>query len=335
MPNVTRRLSTSKGSQNNYPAHATGNHYCHNYSTIPLKYLLILFGSLMLLSSGNAAPVPQNDSLNKKKFTAIIAGETIAGAGSLVGLYSLWYADYPQSGFHLINDNNEWRGIDKAGHSMTSYYLGKWGYESLRWSGLSEKKSAIYGGMLGFAYLGAVEIFDGFSKEWGASPGDLAANSLGTALFMAQQLGWKDQRILLKWSCHLTDFASFNGDQLGRTVPERILKDYNGHTYWLSANIASLAFPETNFPKWLNIAIGYGAEGMTGPRSNPEMIDGTPVPQFKRYSQFYLAPDIDLTRIPTHSKTIRLLLNAIGFIKIPAPALEFGNNRLKFNLLTF
>jgi hypothetical protein len=41
--NVTWRLSSSKGSQNNYPALATGNHYCHNYSTIPLKFLLILF----------------------------------------------------------------------------------------------------------------------------------------------------------------------------------------------------------------------------------------------------------------------------------------------------
>ena len=189
--------------------------------------------------------------------------------------------------------------------------------------------------MLGLVYMGTVEVFDGFSKEWGFSPGDMTANTLGTALFIGQQLAWKEQRILLKWSFHLTGYAQYNTVQLGTNAPERALKDYNGQTYWLSANLYSLAGMQGNFPKWLNVAFGYGAEGMTGPWKNTLEVNNNPIPYFNRYSQFYLAPDIDLTRIPTHSRNLKLLLNAIGFIKFPSPALEVNKIGLKFHCLYF
>jgi hypothetical protein len=37
-----------------------------------------------------------------------------------------------------------------------------------------------------------VEVLDGFSSEWGAS-GDIIANASGTALFVSQELLWKEQ----------------------------------------------------------------------------------------------------------------------------------------------
>lgn len=218
---------------------------------------------------------------------------------------------------------------------MTSYYVGKIGYESLRWAGAKERNAVWAGGLLGFAYLGTVEVFDGFSSEWGFSPGDLFANGIGSALFIAQQLAWKEQRILLKWSFHLTDYAQLNPSQLGKNYPERILKDYNGQTYWLSANLYSLASMHNHFPKWLNLSIGYGAEGMVGGRSNPAMIGNRTIPLFERRSQFYIAPDIDLTRIQTRSRNLKLLFELIGFIKFPMPTLELGKNTIKFHYLYF
>jgi len=300
----------------------------------PCLFFCLILGS-HALTAQEMITESQQDTLNSKRLKGVIIGQSVLGAGSLAGLYSLWYADYPQSSFHFINDNNEWKGMDKVGHAMTSYYLGKVGYESLKWSGVKEKNATIYGGMLGWAYLGIVETFDGFSAEWGASPLDFACNSLGSAMFIAQQLAWKEQRILVKWSFHLTDHVGYNPSQLGRTFPERMLKDYNGQTYWLSANISSLAGMNGKFPPWLNIALGYGADGMIAPRSNPAEVNNNPIPHFKRQSQFYLSPDIDLTRIRTRSKTIRLLLNAVGFIKVPLPALEYSGNRLTLHYLYF
>ncbi|MBK7174199.1 MAG: DUF2279 domain-containing protein [Bacteroidales bacterium] len=272
---------------------------------------------------------------NAKKLKAVIISESILGIGCLGGLYGLWYADYPQSSFHFINDNDEWLGMDKAGHMMTSYYMGKVGYENLKWAGAKEKNAIWYGGLTGLAYLTTVEVFDGFSKEWGASPGDMLANSLGSALFISQQMFWSEQKIILKWSFQLTDYAQYNKAQLGSGTAQRMLKDYNGQTYWLSGNIKSLANMHSKFPAWLNVAIGYGADGMIAPKTNPDQIQGIPIPDFKRKHQFYLAPDIDLTRIPVRSKTLKLVLNAIGFIKFPMPALEITNTGIKFHPLYF
>lgn len=255
--------------------------------------------------------------------------------GSIVGLYFLWYRDYPQSGFHFVNDLGAWKQIDKLGHITTSYYIGLIGYSSLRWSGVSEKKATWYGGMTGLVYLTTVEIMDGFSEQWGASLSDMAANTLGTALFISQQLTWHEQKFVLKFSFQSSPYAQYNPAQLGSTLPQRILKDYNGQTYWLSANISSLGLQHTRFPKWLNIAAGYGAEGMTGAFSNPDEINGIPVPYSERYRQYYISPDIDLSRIPVKSKTLRLILNTIGFIKIPMPALEFNKNGVKFHPIYF
>ena len=102
------------------------------------------------------------------------------------------------------------------------------------------------------------------------------------------------------------------------------MKDYNGQTYWLCANIYSFLPKSSKFPHWLNVAIGYSAEGMTGAGSNPSSYDGEEIPQFTRYQKFYLSLDVDLTRIPVRSKVLKGIFTVFSFIKIPFPALEFN-----------
>jgi hypothetical protein len=275
------------------------------------------------------------DSVNKARLTGLIIGGSAIYAGTMFGLYQLWYKDYPQSSFHFINDNDEWLQLDKCGHATTAYYLGMVGYESFRWAGVNKRKSAWYGGSLGFMYLTVIEILDGFSAEWGASGGDLLANTFGSAAFISQQLIWDEQRFQIKWSVHYTDYAQFNSDLLGRNNLERIIKDYNGQTYWLSGNIHSFLKKESRFPKWLNMAAGYGGEGMTGASSNPTEIDGVPLPYFERYRKYYIAPDIDLSRIDTGSQTFNMLLKFLGIFKFPLPTLEFSNKGVRFHPLYF
>jgi hypothetical protein len=50
--------------------------------------------------------------------------------------------------------------------------------------GSTSKKNQVHGG-LGFAFLTAVEVMDGYSAEWGASSGDIIANAAGTALYIS------------------------------------------------------------------------------------------------------------------------------------------------------
>ena len=238
------------------------------------------------------------------------------------GLYFLWYAGYEQSAFHFYNDNAEWLQMDKFGHAMSAYHVGLIGYEALRLAGLDEKKSLLYGAPLGFVFLSTVEVFDGLSSGWGFSWGDMTANALGTGLFMGQQALWHEQRISMKYSYHSTQFPQYRPDLLGSSLPERMLKDYNGQTIWLSFNVKSLFLnKESKFPSWINLALGYSADGMTGGFYNVNQHNGQAIPEFTRTRQFILSPDIDLTRIPVENKFLKTTLKVLSFIKIPMPAL--------------
>lgn len=274
-----------------------------------------------------------SDTINKKRLQTLVISEAVIGSATLVALNQVWYADYPRSDFHFINDNAEWLQMDKAGHVFSSYHLGSFGANALKWSGASRKNQLIYGATLGLTFLSAVEVFDGYSSNWGASLGDVAANISGTALYVSQELLWKEQRIVPKFSFHTTPYASARPNVLGGSIQEQILKDYNGQTYWLSANIHS--FTKTSgIPKWLNIAVGYGAEGMV--TGNDGLVNTVFLPESKRYRQFYLSLDLDLTKIETKSPLVKTILTVFNSIKIPAPTFEIrGSGESKFHFLYF
>lgn len=294
--------------------------------------IILIFLSLNVRSQQLTAyrqqPIDNNQQLNVKRNVGIVLGtEAALYAGSMTGLYYLWYAGYPQSPFHFYNDNAEWLQMDKAGHSMSSYHVGFMGYEALRLAGCDEKRSILYGGPIGFIFLTTVEVFDGLSDGWGFSWGDIAANAFGTGLFMGQQALWHEQRISMKYSYHHTQYAQYRPDLLGSNLPERMLKDYNGQTIWLSFNIKSLFLNnESRFPSWLNIALGYSGEGMTGAFDNTLTHNGKTIPEFTRTRQFVLSPDIDLTRIPVNNKFLKTTLKVLSFIKFPMPAVMLDTN---------
>lgn len=273
-----------------------------------------------------------SDTLNTSRRNGVIITEATLGALTLVGLNQLWYKDYPQSNFHTLNDNSEWLQMDKMGHVFTAYQLGNLGANVLKWSGVSKKDQLFYGATLGFVFLTTVEVFDGFSEEWGFSWGDMLANAAGTGLYIGQELLWNEQRMILKYSFHQTQYASQRPDKLGDGFLEEVLKDYNGQTYWLSANLHSF-FKESKIPKWLNLAIGYGAHGMlTG---NNEMVDNLIITQ-NPYRQIFLSFDVDLSKIQTNSHILRTLFDVFNSIKIPFPTVELNEkNGIKLHPVYF
>lgn len=273
-----------------------------------------------------------SDTLNTSRRNAVIITEASMATLTLVGLNQLWYADYPKSKFHTLNDNNQWLQMDKLGHVFSAYQLGRLGANTLHWSGVSKQDQLIYGSTIGVAFLTVVEVFDGYSEEWGFSWGDMAANVTGAGLYVGQQLLWKEQRFTIKYSFHRTDYAPQNPEVLGNGFSEEFLKDYNGQTYWLSLNLHAF-FKESKIPSWLNVALGYGAEGMiSGSNTN----DNDVVQEQNPYRQFYLSLDMDLTRIKTNSHVLRTIFDVFNVIKVPFPALEFNDkNGIKFHGIYF
>ena len=299
------------------------------------RILLIVSLLLSFLLQGQKSEfwIP-SDTLNPVRRNWVVYGGGGVAVTSLVGLYTIWYSDYPQSGFHFVNDNANWLWMDKLGHSTTAYFVGEMGYSGLRWAGVKEGKALWYGGLTGWSYLTVVEVMDGLSDGWGFSWGDMTANTLGAALFIGQQAGWKEQRIRLKFSYSPTDYPDYAPDLLGKDWTQQWLKDYNGQTYWLSVNPNS--FQVDWMPKWLNVAVGYGADGMIGASENPLDVNGLDVSNIERKRQYYLSLDLDLSRIPVKRPWLRSVFSMINFIKIPAPALEFQEGGgVRFHALYF
>lgn len=292
-------------------------------------FICCVSGSLFSQSKLNQFLKP-SDTLNKPRRNAVIISESSLATLALIGLDQLWYADYPRSSFKTINDSSEWLQMDKFGHVFSSYQLGRIGANTLNWAGISKKDQLLFGSTLGLGFLTAVEVMDGFSEEWGFSWTDMAANVTGTGLYIGQELLWKEQRILLKYSFHRTDFAKQRPDKLGNGLFEEFLKDYNGQTYWLSANLNSF-FKTDYIPNWLNLAFGYGADGMlTGDPNDPLFLNQN------RTRQYYLSLDIDLTRIKTNSNVLRTIFDVFNVIKIPFPAIELNSEgRLKMHYFYF
>lgn len=272
-----------------------------------------------------------SDTLDTKRRNAVVISEVVLTSAALVGLHQIWYADYEKSSFQFKNDNNDWLQMDKAGHVFSAYHLGRMSAEMLNWSGVSKNDQLIYGAGYGFIFLTAVEMFDAHSAEWGFSWGDVAANATGTALNVSQELLWNEQRIIPKFSFHTTKYADLRPELLGKSVSEQILKDYNGQTYWLSANVYSFA-KTTKIPKWLNVAFGYGADGMISSNSNASNITF----DIERNRQFYLSLDVDLSKIETKSHFLKTVFSLFNTIKIPAPTFEInGSGKVKGYFIYF
>ncbi len=278
--------------------------------------------------------------VNKSRLTIAIAGSAAIWAASYIALDKAWYADQPRNSFHFFNDSKEWLQADKAGHIWSSYQMSRLSTEMWKWTGMKKKNAVLAGAASGIAYQSIIEIQDGFAPEWGFSWSDMMANIAGVSAFASQELFWNEQRIQVKYSFHTVDYPDElknRADELfGTSLAERILKEYNAHTYWLSTNLYSFLGGKT--PKWLNVAFGYHTEGMYGGFENKWIdesgneFDYTHIPRTRHW---VLSPDIDWTKISTSRKGIKALFLLMNMIKLPAPAISISEGKLKGHLLYF
>jgi len=128
----------------------------------------------------------------------------------------------------------------------------------------------------------------------------------------------------------MTTIRERTNDLFGTSFAQTFLKDYNAQTIWMSFNIKSFLRDESKFPKWLNVAVGYGAENMYGGFENKWVEDEntfTLDPEiYPRYRQWYLSPDVDLSRIKIRSKFLKTIVCMANIFKIPAPALVINGH---------
>lgn len=254
----------------------------------------------------------------------VIAAVTVAYAAGLYYMNNNYYPDDDRVSFYFYNDNKGYLQVDKFQHTFTSYTISHFGYQYLLYSGVKKNKALLWGGSLGFLMQTPKEIFDGHYIGAGFSWGDVAGNLAGSAFFIGQQLLFDEQLLKYKFSFTRSSYAKQSGGFLGDSFYRSYSLDYNGHTYWLSLN-ANKLFLKNKLPDWVNIAVGYSANGMFGPYENIESYNGVIIPETQRYRQYLLSLDIDWPKIKTRSKFLKFVLNGIVWVKLPFPAIELNS----------
>lgn len=304
-----------------------------------ILHCLLIFVLTGSLSHANAqgAIMPgdtlANDSTaavrpNYKMLRGIFAAQSAVYLGTLYGLSKSWYKN-KLTRFTIEDDSHEWLQMDKMGHLYTSYQIARHTAALYKKTGISKRQMLVYGAISGVIFQTPIEILDGFSPDYGFSPGDMIANISGSALYLGQVALWDEVRIQPKFSFHYTSLARVRPELLGSTWSERWLKDYNGQTYWFSASPKSF-FKGSRWPAWLCFSVGYGIQDMVSAEPDKSIEMG-----YRPYRQYYLSMDIDLTKIKTRSKFVKTLGFLMNSVKIPAPALQISKNGVDFKPFYF
>jgi len=295
----------------------------------------------------------KSDSLHQSRLhTSIAIGTTAYSAGSLA-LYEAWYKNHSTDRFHFHDDRTNWLYMDKAGHLFTAYFQTCWAYQTAKWTGLSEKTSVTSALFCGGVFQTTLELMDGFSEGWGFSAADMGANLAGLGLFYAQQKWWKEQKIKIKLSYlparypsgtipdisgkHTTSLQARATSLFGAHWSERLLKDYNQQHYWISFHPELVTGRIAFWPQWLHIGIGYSAENLYGAQKNQWTENNVTYSlheeRYPRIGQFYISPDIDLSKLKIRHQTIRTICRIFNIFKLPLPAIGLDTKgQLTFHL---
>jgi len=261
-----------------------------------------------------------------RKYLAILitAGYLI----SLLWLSSVWYNVY--TSFHFFDDVFEWEFMDKLGHSFASFQIGAFFYkifgESESLNPSLQKKWLCF---TGFALLLPIEILDGFSLNYGASPADLLANGLGSLLCYWHVSSKVVSGAMPKFSFHTTPLSILRPGLLGSNIFQQTIKDYNGQTYWLSLDINKILNTKI-LPGWLMLTIGYGAEGLLGGHDNSWVTKEGGVIDFYsvvRTKRIFISVDLNTSNLREKNRFMNYFLMPFMIIKFPAPAIEINFER--------
>lgn len=287
------------------------------------RFIVVVFLLFTLTAHGQIGFFESDSVPNKNRLIGSSIGVATGWGGSIAALASVWYKDSWGDGFQFFDDGAEWLQMDKVGHAYTGYHLQRNVTELYKWSGLNNRKSLLIGGAVSFGYLATFEMLDGFSNEWGFSMWDLAGNSAGIALYTAQELIWEEQRISFKFLGLPSPYAKYRPEVLGNNFSERLLKDYNGQTYWL--NFTPSYFFESPLPKWLSFSFGYSIqEKLHGFDDVYKVLYENEAVSFNAYREALFSLDIDFQKIETNKPWLRTIFSLLNHVKVPIPALAYS-----------
>jgi hypothetical protein len=268
----------------------------------------------------------QTDSIPNKNEAGINTTRLALVSGTLIASMAAIHI-YQQNGwwkgnrapFHFREDLVYGLWVDKIGHFYGGAILGFAMSKSLEWTNVPENQAVWIGAGGGLLFQSYIEIEDGFSK-WGFDRVDWAFDVGGAALPVLQYYYPSLKNFDLKFSYHPSALLGNPGGIGFKGQKHLMIDDYEGQTFWLSFKAHNL-LPESlekYWPSFLCLSVGYGARDIANP--HPHRV-------------YFIAPDIDMTKIiPDNTKFLKALGEALNFIHLPMPAVQFGERTIWYGL---
>ena len=240
---------------------------------------------------------------------AIVGGVT---AASIVAIHeyqlNAWWKG-ARSKFHVREDLIYAKNVDKLGHLYAANLLTFTFSRSLQWCNVPDESALIWGAVGATLFQTYVEVEDGFSAYWGFDRVDFAGDVVGAWYPVLQKYVPALQNFNFKFSYYPMNQGAHSGIP-GQTFT--IFDDYEGQTMWLSLTMKNL-LPRpvaSVWPGFLSLALGIAVRNNESPN---------------RYLVFFLAPDLDMTKIiPCDTWFLKSLGEALNFVHFPMPAVRFA-----------
>lgn len=210
--------------------------------------------------------------------------------------------------FRFIEDGDYALYADKFGHAWGTFINAYLASEALMGAGFSWESATLGGAGIALAYQTYVEVMDGYGKTWGFSWSDMYANFAGLAWFLGQHY----VPFLQNFTYKANFFPPPWFGRSKREMAETFLDDYSGWTFTLAIDVHNLLPQKAKkyWPSWLNIDVGHAVRDL----------------RFREGESVYtFGLDINPVRLlPDGSNLVNWFRQGLNYVKIPAPAIEFG-----------
>ena len=223
------------------------------------RLLCIGLGLYPLLAQTEPLQAPPDPSVVRLRTVSILAGSALA-----IGVYGQrkWWGDGFESRMSseregYFGQRTYSGGADKLGHFFMNYAGTRLMSKAFVWAGNDPDTALALAAWSTLGIFTAVEVLDGFSKQWHFSKEDALINAAGTgaALLLERNAALDrlfDIRLLYVPSRE-------NGRQFSP------FGDYSGQTYLLVTKASGIdALRSHPVLRYLEVAVGYNARGYTG-----------------------------------------------------------------------
>jgi hypothetical protein len=263
----------------------------------------ILTARLCAQESGSDAS-PDSLRIDNVRLGIVAGGTAVAlGVGYAVQ-EDLWWKGEP-SPFH-INTTRDYLyalNADKVGHMQFTYTATTVYGELFRWCNMDSATAIWAGAILVYAHQTFVECRDGFSRAYGFSWGDFAANTVGASFPILQHYVPALRPIDLQ-------ISFYPSEAYDKGYYRNIIDDYTSTYYWAALSIYDWmpASVQEWYPPWLGVALGYSVENTDWKGGGNHAL--------------YLSLDWNLSRIKGLPDWLHSVFRLLHLYHLPAPAVK-------------